>query len=102
MNHRERTEIITFILKAANTEDGSSKGKIMYESFVSFSELNEYLSLLLTIILASNSLLLTIYIISTLRIFMLNKLKLYDGSGSIVVMPDFFVDRMVYNHCKAN
>lgn len=47
MNHRERTEIITFILKAANTEDGSSKAKIMYESFVSFSQLNEYLSLLL-------------------------------------------------------
>ncbi len=42
---RSRTEIVSHILDAAN--GGTSKTKIMYSAFLSYSQLNEYLSILI-------------------------------------------------------
>ena len=53
MKNRSKTEIISQVLGAAatNGKDGSSSGatktQIMYKSFLSFDQLNRYLSLLL-------------------------------------------------------
>ena len=44
MKNRSRTEIITTILKAAMT--GTTKTKIMYIAFLSYSQLTSYLKLL--------------------------------------------------------
>ena len=44
MGNRSRTEIVGNILDAAN--GGASKTKIMYTAFLSYNQLNEYLSLL--------------------------------------------------------
>ena len=44
MGNRSRTEIVSSILDAAN--GGTTKTKIMYTSFLSYNQLNEYLSLL--------------------------------------------------------
>jgi len=45
MKYRSRTEIVSNILDAAN--GGTTKTKIMYIAFLSYNQLNEYLSLLI-------------------------------------------------------
>ena len=45
MGNRSRTEIVSNILDAAN--GGISKTKIMYFAFLSYNQLNEYLSILI-------------------------------------------------------
>ena len=45
MGNRSRTEIVTMILDAAN--GGETKTKIMYFAFLSYNQLNEYLSILI-------------------------------------------------------
>ena len=45
MGNRSRTEIVYNILDAANGE-GTTKTKIMYYAFLSYNQLNEYLSVL--------------------------------------------------------
>jgi predicted transcriptional regulator len=45
MKYRNRTEIISNILYAAN--GGSSKTKIMYKAFLSYAQIKEYLPMLL-------------------------------------------------------
>ena len=45
MGNRSRTEIVAMILDAAN--EGTTKTKIMYIAFLSYNQLNEYLSILL-------------------------------------------------------
>ena len=46
MGNRSRTEIVSSILDAANGE-GETKTKIMYFAFLSYNQLNEYLSILI-------------------------------------------------------
>jgi predicted transcriptional regulator len=51
MRYRSRTEIISQILEIANTESGEgviriTKTKIMYEAFLSYAQLKEYLMIL--------------------------------------------------------
>jgi predicted transcriptional regulator len=46
MGNRSRTEIVESILNAANRE-GETKTKIMYLAFLSYNQLNEYLSTLI-------------------------------------------------------
>ena len=45
MGNRSRTEIVSNILDAAN--GGTTKTKIMYIAFLSYTQLNEYLSILI-------------------------------------------------------
>ena len=45
MGNRSRTEIVAMILDAANR--GTTKTKIMYFAFLSYDQLNEYLSILI-------------------------------------------------------
>ena len=45
MGNRSRTEIVGNILDAAN--GGATKTKIMYTAFLSYNQLNEYLSILI-------------------------------------------------------
>jgi predicted transcriptional regulator len=45
MGNRSRTEIVSNILDAAN--GGITKTKIMYIAFLSYNQLNEYLSILI-------------------------------------------------------
>ena len=45
MKYRSRTEIVSMILEAAN--GGATKTKIMYKAFLSYSQLKEYLSVLI-------------------------------------------------------
>ena len=45
MENRSRTEIVSNILDAAN--GGTTKTKIMYFAFLSYNQLNEYLSILI-------------------------------------------------------
>ena len=45
MKNRSRTEIVSNILDAAN--GGETKTKIMYFAFLSYNQLNEYLSILI-------------------------------------------------------
>ena len=45
MGNRSRTEIVAMILNAAN--GGETKTKIMYFAFLSYNQLNEYLSILI-------------------------------------------------------
>ena len=45
MGNRSRTEIVAMILDAAN--GGTTKTKIMYFAFLSYDQLNEYLSILI-------------------------------------------------------
>ena len=47
MGNRNRTEIVTMILDAANKGEGETKTKIMYFAFLSYNQLNEYLSILI-------------------------------------------------------
>ena len=44
MKYRSRTEIVSNILNAANR--GATRTKIMYKAFLSYSQLKEYLSIL--------------------------------------------------------
>ena len=46
MGNRGRTEIVAMILDAANGE-GETKTKIMYFAFLSYNQLNDYLSILI-------------------------------------------------------
>jgi predicted transcriptional regulator len=46
MKYRSRTEIVCNILDAANG-GGVTKTKIMYKAFLSYAQLNEYLSILI-------------------------------------------------------
>jgi predicted transcriptional regulator len=46
MANRSRTEIVAMILDAANGE-GETKTKIMYIAFLSYNQVNEYLSILI-------------------------------------------------------
>jgi predicted transcriptional regulator len=46
MGNRSRTEIVAMILNAAN-KGGETKTKIMYFAFLSYNQLNEYLSILI-------------------------------------------------------
>ena len=45
MKYRSRTEIVSNILDAAN--GGATRTKIMYKAFLSYSQLKEYLSVLI-------------------------------------------------------
>ena len=45
MKNRSRTELVGNILDAAN--GGSTKTKIMYKAFLSYSQLKEYLAILI-------------------------------------------------------
>jgi predicted transcriptional regulator len=45
MGNRSRTEIVSSILDAAN--GGTTKTKIMYIAFLSYGQLNQYLSILI-------------------------------------------------------
>jgi len=47
MKYRDRTEIITLILASASRMNGVLKTRIMYEAFLSFSQLEEYVEILL-------------------------------------------------------
>jgi predicted transcriptional regulator len=47
MGNRSRTEIVDSILDAAVNGEGETKTKIMYFAFLSYNQLNEYLSLLI-------------------------------------------------------
>jgi predicted transcriptional regulator len=47
MKNRSRTEIVSMILEAANVGVGATRTKIMYNAFLSYSQLKEYLSLLI-------------------------------------------------------
>ena len=46
MGNRSRTEIVAMILDAAN-KGGETKTKIMYFAFLSYNQLNEYISILI-------------------------------------------------------
>jgi predicted transcriptional regulator len=46
MGNRSRTEIVSNILDAANGE-GETKTKIMYFAFLSYTQVHEYLSILI-------------------------------------------------------
>ena len=46
MGNRSRTEIVAMILDAANGE-GETKTKIMYFAFLSYTQVHEYLSILI-------------------------------------------------------
>ena len=45
MKYRGRTEIVSMILEAAN--GGATKTKIMYNAFLSYNQLKDYLSVLI-------------------------------------------------------
>lgn len=47
MKYRDRTEIITAMLRSASKVNGACKTRIMHEAFLSFSQLEEYFPLLL-------------------------------------------------------
>ena len=47
MKYRDKTEIITLMLRSASKENGAFKTRIMYEAFLSFSQLEVYFPLLL-------------------------------------------------------
>jgi predicted transcriptional regulator len=46
VKYRSRTDIAAAILKSATDENGTGMTKIMYNSFLSFNQIKEYLSLL--------------------------------------------------------
>jgi predicted transcriptional regulator len=47
MKYKDRIEMITLMLRSSNADNGSAKTKIMYESFLTFAQQEEYLFLLL-------------------------------------------------------
>jgi predicted transcriptional regulator len=46
MKYRSRTDIIGQILDAANGGGGAIKAKIMYQAYLSYAQLKEYLTVL--------------------------------------------------------
>ena len=46
MKNRDRMDIISRILEAANVSSGATKTKIMYKAFLAYSQLGEYLTFL--------------------------------------------------------
>lgn len=46
MKYRSRTDIVAAILKSATQEGGTGMTRIMYNSFISFNQIKEYLALL--------------------------------------------------------
>lgn len=46
MKYRSRTEIVALILSAANNEEGATKTRLMYKSFLSYTQIIEYLTFL--------------------------------------------------------
>jgi predicted transcriptional regulator len=48
VKYRSRTDIAAAILKSATEENGAGMTRIMYNSFLSFNQIKEYLSLLVT------------------------------------------------------
>jgi predicted transcriptional regulator len=46
MKYRGRSEIVGLILEAANTGEGAYRTRLMYSSYLSFSQLKEYLRIL--------------------------------------------------------
>ena len=46
LKYRSRTDIAAAILKSATDENGAGMTRIMYNSFLSFNQIKEYLSLL--------------------------------------------------------
>ena len=46
MKYRSRTDIVAAILKSATQEGGTGMTRIMYNSFISFNQIKEYLTLL--------------------------------------------------------
>ncbi len=46
MKYRSRTDIVAAILKSAVEENGAGMTRIMYNSFLSFNQMKEYLGLL--------------------------------------------------------
>ena len=53
MRNRDRMDIISRILEAANGDDDATKTKIMYKAFLSYSQLKEYLTVLTEVDLLS-------------------------------------------------
>jgi len=47
MKYRSRNEIVADILSSAKNVEGVTKTKIMYEAFLSFAQLKDYMSMLL-------------------------------------------------------
>jgi predicted transcriptional regulator len=47
MKYRSRSEIVSSILLTAREVEGITKTKIMYNSYLSFAQLKEYMTLLL-------------------------------------------------------
>jgi predicted transcriptional regulator len=46
MKNRSRSDIYRSILETANADEGTSKTKLMYKSYLSFNQLKEYLGIL--------------------------------------------------------
>ena len=46
MKNRSRSEIYRSILETVNADEGTNRTKLMYKSYLSFSQLKEYLSTL--------------------------------------------------------
>ena len=82
MGNRSRTEIVGNILDAAN--GGTTKTKIMYIAFLSYGQLNEYLSILIENDLIE-------YINGTHKFKTtekgLNYLKIYNKIGELLQQP---------------
>ena len=86
MGNRSRTEIVVMILDAAN-KGGTTKTKIMYFAFLSYNQLNEYLS-----VLTENNL---IEYLDGTRTFRttekgLNFLKMHSEIGELLQTPAKF------------
>jgi predicted transcriptional regulator len=43
MKYRSRSEIVRSILEAANADEGANRTRLMYNSYLSFNQLKEYL-----------------------------------------------------------
>ncbi|MFZ0896261.1 MAG: winged helix-turn-helix domain-containing protein [Candidatus Nitrosopolaris sp.] len=46
MKNRSRSEIVKSILEAANAGEGASRTRLMYESYLAYNQLKEYLETL--------------------------------------------------------
>ena len=46
MRYRSRSEIVRSILEAVNESEGSSRTRLMYKSYLAYSQLKEYLETL--------------------------------------------------------
>jgi predicted transcriptional regulator len=81
MKYRSRSEIVGNILDAANGREGVTKTKIMYTAFLSYAQLNEYLSILI-----ENNLLENLDGTQTFKITEkgLNYLKTYNEIGELL------------------